>query len=345
MKEKASMSQEAAQQFLTAVAVAQRSVRDRVGVWVDANNARDSVTRIREAEEAGVQQIWSQSAGFADIITIFAAAATQTKHVRLGSAIVPSYPQHPLKLAQQALALHDLAPERLRLGVGPGNPILINELFGLPQKSPLAHLKEYVEITRDFLWENATGYQGKFFQLRNDNIVAPIIAQTLRTAQIPLLISAVGPKAFRLAGEVSDGAISYVSPIPYLLNQALPALRAGAEAAQRPAPPLIAHISIALNTDEQAVLEARRKGIQMALSIGPYARMFALAGFAEALNGDEQTLDALARSLVISGDEATLHSKIKELLDSGLDELMLQLLPIADEESERKRLFQLVGSL
>jgi alkanesulfonate monooxygenase SsuD/methylene tetrahydromethanopterin reductase-like flavin-dependent oxidoreductase (luciferase family) len=73
--------------------------------------------------------------------------------------------------------------------------------------------------------------------------------------------------------------------------------------------------------------------------------MFALAGFAEALNGDEQTLDALARSLVISGDEATLHSKIKELLDSGLDELMLQLLPIADEESERKRLFQLVGSL
>lgn len=339
------MLQGEAQQFLTAAVVAQRSIRDRVGVWVDANNARDSITRIREAEQAGVRQIWSQSAGFADIITIFAAAATQTEHVRLGSAIVPSYPQHPLKLAQQALALHDLAPGRLRLGVGPGNPVLISELFGLSQKAPLAHLKEYVEVTRDFLWKNITDYQGKFFQLRNDNIVASIIAQTLRKAQIPLLISAVGPKAFRLAGEVSDGAISYVSPIPYLLNQALPALRAGAEAAQRPAPPLIAHISIALSTDEQAVLEARRKGIQRALAIGPYARMFALAGFAGALNGDEQALDALAQTLIISGDEATLRGKIKELLDSGLDELMLQLLPIANEESERKRLFLLVGTL
>ncbi|GHO95530.1 LLM class F420-dependent oxidoreductase [Reticulibacter mediterranei] len=339
------MSQKEVPQLLTAAAVAQRSIRDRVGVWVEAKNAYDIVTRIRKAEEAGVRQIWGQNAGFTDVITAFAAAVTQTKHIRLGSAIVPSYSQHPLKLAQQALALHDLAPGRLRLGVGTGNPILIQELYGIPQPSPLAHLKEYVEIMRGFLWENATGYQGKFFHLRNDNIVAPIIAQTLRTAQIPLLISAVGPKAFRLAGEVSDGAISYVSPIPYLLDQALPALQAGAKAAQRPAPPLIAHITIALSTDERAVLATKRKRIQMAIPVGPYARMFALAGFAEALNGDEQALDALAQSLVISGDEATLRSKIKELLDSGLDELMLQLLPITDEESERKRLFQLVGSL
>jgi alkanesulfonate monooxygenase SsuD/methylene tetrahydromethanopterin reductase-like flavin-dependent oxidoreductase (luciferase family) len=339
------MSQEEAQQFLTAATVSQRSVRDRVGVWVEAKNARDIVTRIRGAEQAGVQQIWSQNAGFADIITAFAAAATQTEQVRLGSAIVPSYPQHPLKLAQQALALHDLAPGRLRLGVGTGNPILIQELYGMPQPSPLAHLKEYVEIMRGFLWENSTDYQGKFFHLRNDNAIAPIIAQTLRTAQIPLLISAVGPKAFRLAGEISDGAISYISPIPYLLNQALPALRTGAEAAQRPVPPLIAHITVALSTDEQAVLATKRKRIQRTSPVGPYARMFALAGFAEALNGDEQALDALAQSLVISGDEATLSSKIKGLLDSGLDELMLQLLPIADEENERKRLFQLVGSL
>jgi alkanesulfonate monooxygenase SsuD/methylene tetrahydromethanopterin reductase-like flavin-dependent oxidoreductase (luciferase family) len=339
------MSQEAVSQLLTAATVAQRSIRDRVGVWVEAKNARDIVTRIRGAEQAGVRQIWSQNAGFADIVTAFAAATTQTEHIRLGSAIVPSYPQHPLKLAQQALALHDLAPGRLRLGIGPGNPILIRELYGIPQPSPLAHLKEYVGVMRDFLWENATDYQGKFFHLRNDNAIAPIIAQTLRKAQIPLLISAVGPKAFRLAGEVSDGAISYISPITYLLNQALPALREGADAAQRPVPPLIAHITVALSTDEQAVLATKRKRIQRTSPVGPYARMFALAGFAEALNGDEQALDALAQSLVISGDEDALRSRIKELLDSGLDELMLQLLPIADEESERKRLFQLVGSL
>lgn len=55
-----------------------------------------------------------------------------------------------------------------------------------------------------------------------------------RPAQIPLLISALGEKAFRLAGEIADGAISWVCPVPYLLDTALSALRAGAEAQHRP---------------------------------------------------------------------------------------------------------------
>jgi alkanesulfonate monooxygenase SsuD/methylene tetrahydromethanopterin reductase-like flavin-dependent oxidoreductase (luciferase family) len=339
------MSQEESHQMLTAQEVSQRPIRERVGIWLESNNALDAITRIREAEQAGVTQIWSQSAGFADVLTVFAAATTETRRIRLGTAIVPTYPRHPLALGQQALAIHDLAPGRLRLGVGPGNPMLIQDWFGLPQPSPLAHLKEYVEMLRGFLWENATSYQGKFFHMSDDNIVTPIIASTLRKAQLPLLISAVGPRAFQLAGEISDGALSYTCPIPYLLEQALPALRAGAEAYQRPTPPLIAHVTVALSTDEAAVLTAKRKRVQMAARTGPYARMFAKAGFADALEGDEKELDALAMTLGISGDEATLQSKIKELLASGLDELMLQLIPIVDEATERKQLLQLVGSL
>jgi alkanesulfonate monooxygenase SsuD/methylene tetrahydromethanopterin reductase-like flavin-dependent oxidoreductase (luciferase family) len=53
-----------------------------------------------------------------DTLTLFAAAAARTSSVRLGTAIVPTYPRHPLALAQQALALDDLAPGRLRLGIG-----------------------------------------------------------------------------------------------------------------------------------------------------------------------------------------------------------------------------------
>jgi hypothetical protein len=177
------------------------------------------------------------------------------------------------------------------------------------------------------------------FYDRMDDVMSPAPLDPMRA-----LVEAVSALEEQVKARVKS-AISYISPITYLLNQALPALREGADAAQRPVPPLIAHITVALSTDEQAVLATKRKRIQRTSPVGPYARMFALAGFAEALNGDEQALDALAQSLVISGDEDALRSRIKELLDSGLDELMLQLLPIADEESERKRLFQLVGSL
>jgi alkanesulfonate monooxygenase SsuD/methylene tetrahydromethanopterin reductase-like flavin-dependent oxidoreductase (luciferase family) len=241
--------------------------------------------------------------------------------------------------------VHDLAPGRLRLGIGPGNPVLIESWYGLPQTSPLRYLKEYLEILRAALWEGATSYQGEFFHISNDNMAATTTATLLRKAQVPLLISAVGPKAFRLAGEVSDGAISWACPVPYLLDQALPALRAGAEANQRPAPPLIAHMSVALSTDEAAVLAVKRQQMQMGMKYGPYARMFVKAGFAGALKGDEKELDALIRSQVVSGDEETVRNRLKELLASGLDELLLQLMPIADEAKERQQLLQLVSSL
>ena len=318
--------------------LSQQALRERIGINIQARDTADAVSRIREAEQAGVQQIWMAmgGAGFADVLTIFAAAAAQTEHIRLGTAIVPSYPRHPLVMAQQALAVHDLAPRRLRLGVGSGNPAFLEERYGLSQAAPLSYLKEYLEVVRGILWEGSVNHQGKFFQIRD----------TLpRTAQIPLPISALGLKAFRLAGEIADGALAALCPIPYLLDQALPALRAGARERSRSAPPIIAGLPIALSTDEAAVSAAVRQLLQVLLQGEAHAGMFAQAGWASAVSGDEAALDALARALVISGDEATVRDRLQELLGGGLDELVLLPLPIVDEAAERQRLLHLIGSL
>jgi alkanesulfonate monooxygenase SsuD/methylene tetrahydromethanopterin reductase-like flavin-dependent oxidoreductase (luciferase family) len=68
---------------------------------------------------------------------IVASAATETSTVRLGTSIVPTYPRHPLILAQQALSLYDIAPGRLRLGIGPSHQAIIEGIYGLPQTTPL----------------------------------------------------------------------------------------------------------------------------------------------------------------------------------------------------------------
>ena len=275
-------------------------------------------------------------AGFADILTVLAVAATQTERIRLGTAIVPGYPRHPLVMAQQALAVHDLAPGRLRLGVGSGNRVFLESRYGLSQIAPLRYLKEYLEVLRGVLWKGSIDYQGEFFQ----------VVDTLpRTAQVPLLIPALGLKAFRLAGEIADGALASLCPVPYLLDQALPALRAGAEGRSRPAPPIVACLPVALSTDEAAVLVAVRQLIQQPAQTSTYSRMFAQAGWASAVNGDEAELNALARTLVISGNEATVRDRVQELLANGLDELLLLAIPIADEATERKQLLHLIGSL
>jgi alkanesulfonate monooxygenase SsuD/methylene tetrahydromethanopterin reductase-like flavin-dependent oxidoreductase (luciferase family) len=333
MQQKDKLSQQLPSNVLRA-----RSLRDRVGVYIQASDSVDAIARIREAEQAGVQQAWMAmgGAGFADILTVLAAAATQTERIKLGTAIVPDYPRHPLVMAQQALAVHDLAPERLRLGVGSGNRSFLESRYGLSQIAPLKYLKEYLEVLRGVLWQGRIDHQGEFFQ----------VVDTLpRTAQVPLLISTLGLKAFRLAGEMADGALASLCPVPYLLKQALPALQAGAEERSRPAPPIIACLPVAISQDEAAVLMAVRQLIQQLAQTSTYARMFTQAGWASAMNGDEAELNALARTLVISGNEATVRDRIQELLASGLDELLLLTIPITDEPMERKQMLHLIGSL
>jgi Coenzyme F420-dependent N5,N10-methylene tetrahydromethanopterin reductase and related flavin-dependent oxidoreductases len=318
------------------VTVSQRSLRDRVGIFSEGADIVDAIAQIREAEQVGVQHIWAQNSGNADLLTLFAAVATQTERIRLGSAIVPIYPRHPLVMAQQALAVHGLAPGRLRLGIGPGSRMAIENWYGLSQTAPLSYLKEYLEILRGLLGEGSIDYHGTFFQVK----------YTLpRTAPIPLLVSALNPKAFRLAGEIADGALSWMCPIPYLLKVALPELRAGVQDNGRPTPPVVAHVLVALSTDEAAVRASTRQRVQAYAQLAPFAQMFANAGFAGVAKDSDARLDALAQTLVVSGNEATVRSHLEELLASGLDELMLQLVPVADEGSERKQLIHLVGSL
>ena len=72
----------------------------------------------------------------------------------------------------------------------------------------------------------------------------------------PLLISALRANAFRLAGEIADGAISWMCPISYLAQTARPALGSGAAAAGRSTPPLIAHVPVAMHTEREAVRAA-----------------------------------------------------------------------------------------
>jgi len=86
--------------------LSQRSIRDRVGIFSEATDMLDAKASIREAEQASVRRIWAQNAGNADLLTLFAVVVTQTEQIRLGAAIVPSYPRHPLALAQQAFAVH-----------------------------------------------------------------------------------------------------------------------------------------------------------------------------------------------------------------------------------------------
>src|SRR2546423_6391906 len=153
------MSQEETiRSILTSSAVSQLPLRDRVGLVVQATDAATAISRIREAEQGGVQQVWmTQSVGMLDTLTLFAAVATQTRRIRLGTSIIPIYPRHPLVMAVQAATVDALAPGRLRLGVGTSHRQVMENTYGLSMPSPLPYLREYVEGMRQGVWDGSLG--------------------------------------------------------------------------------------------------------------------------------------------------------------------------------------------
>ncbi len=95
--------------MLTSSDVAHLPVHERVGLVIQATDVATAITRIREAEQAGVHQVWmTQSVGMLETLTLFAAVAAHTTRIRLGTSIVPIYPRHPLVMALQAATVEAL---------------------------------------------------------------------------------------------------------------------------------------------------------------------------------------------------------------------------------------------
>ena len=78
---------------------------------------------------------------------------------------MPTYPRHPLVLAQQALALNDIAPGRLRLGIGPSHQLIIEDMYGLPQTNTVNPPARICKCVRPALWEGKVDHHGTSLML------------------------------------------------------------------------------------------------------------------------------------------------------------------------------------
>ncbi|HQZ90635.1 MAG TPA: LLM class flavin-dependent oxidoreductase [Thermomicrobiales bacterium] len=314
--------------------IATGSIAERVGLNLRRTTPAQQIGLIQQAEQAGVQGVWmTMGALAADTLSIFAAAAMVTQRVRMSSGIVPAFTRHPLGLVGQAAVLDNLAPGRVRIGVGTSHgPSMA--AYGLDLDRPLDWLDEYLRVVRAAMQGGRATFDGRWFS----------IDATLPTAtDVPLLVSALRPRAWELAGELSDGGISWLCPIDYLTGEAQAALRRGAERAGRATPPLIAHVPVALTTDRAAVRAAASTQLATYRRLPFYARMFAAAGYP--LTDDGEFTDGLLDHLVISGSDDEIARQLAERLDLGLDELIVAHLPVADAAAEERRLMALVGSL
>ncbi|MFN0073596.1 MAG: LLM class flavin-dependent oxidoreductase [Chloroflexota bacterium] len=292
------------------------------------------IDAIVRAEGLGLTATWSTAGAMSsEAITMFAAAAARTTNIVMGTSIIPTYPRHPIIMATQSLVLESIAPGRFRLGIGPSHRPTIEGTYGIQMDKPLAHLREYLTVLRGLLWEGKSEFEGTYFKVK-----AQLQADPPRT---PLPISALRAGAFRLAGEIADGGISWMAPVPYLINIAKPAMAEGATAAGRPCPPLIGHVPVAMSADAEAVHAAARQQVRQYGRLPFYAGMFADAGFP--LADDGLVSDELLDALVVSGSPDVVAARLQAIQASGVDELVITQIGVADEVAEETALIELLA--
>ena len=293
----------------------------RIGLHAGAPNAAASLDLMRRAEAAGVQAAWLTTGGTGlDALTLFAAAAVQTDHILFGTSIVPTYPRHPIVAAQQAQVLDQLAPGRLRLGVGPSHRPTMRAMFGYNLRAPLTNLREYLQVLRALLHEGSVNFDGQEYTAH---------ASIPNPAPIPVMASALQEGSFELCGAEADGAISWVSPAAYLRDKALPAMRRGSDRAGRETPPLIAHAPVCISANP----DATRLAVQQQLSNYPrlpfYQQMWAAAGYPEA--AEETWSDGMIAATVLAGDADTVGERMAAMLNMGIAELLVTPVTAGDD--------------
>jgi len=177
-----------------------------IGAHIGAANAKQLVDGIVAAEQSGLDCAWLTCGGAApDPLAVFSAAAMRTDRVAFGTCIIPTFPRHPIAMAQGAVAVDALAPGRLRLGIGPSHQVSIEPSFGIPFERPLEHLREYLTILNALLGTGEVQFEGKRLTART-RIAGP--------TGVTVMASALRPNGFKVCGELADGAISWVCPMP-----------------------------------------------------------------------------------------------------------------------------------
>ena len=307
----------------------------RIGVAVGGNKVQDIQATIQRAEELGVDAVWMTTGGARlDSITVFAAAATSTQRIKFGTSIVPTFPRHPLVVAQQVQVVAQLAPGRFRLGLGPSHRPTMRAM-GIQMPNPLGHLREYLRIVKSLLQEGKVDFDGEHYQV-HESIAEPV--------DVPVMASALQRGSFELCGAEADGAISWVCPLAYLRDTALPAMKRGADEAGRPVPPLIAHAPVCVHDNADEMRAAFREQFAMYPKLPFYRRMLISAGYPEA--AETTWSDAMIDGLVLHGNEEQTARRIQQLLDIGASEVLLSpVLVGSDRGASLDRTLRLLGQV
>ncbi|MEU8887045.1 LLM class flavin-dependent oxidoreductase [Streptomyces sp. NPDC048442] len=298
----------------------------------------------------GASRLWQGQGMTTEPYQGFAHAAGAGFRVPTGLGVTLMPMRHPYEAALQAKSLSLITGESVVAGFGPGSKDMQRAMLGEPYRSPLTAAREYLTAVRAALTGTPDVVAGEYWHQAGR--LAP-----LPGPQVELGLGVLRPGMAKVAGELADVAITWLTPARYLAETIVPALGAGAGAgaAGRAVPRVAAIVPVALAADgrDPAKLALASNGAHLSL---PHYRDMLRQGGVALPDGGFDTADPESQALALVKGDAFVYGAAEEVLEklaayraAGVDEIVLNVTGVAALEGpsaashELKRLLQLLN--
>jgi len=284
----------------------------------------DLIDAARRTEADGFASFWLPQIFGPDAVTVQAIVGREVPRIELGTAVVPTYPRHPMMLASQALTAQAASGGRFTLGIGLSHQMVIESMFGMSFDKPVRHMREYLSILLPLLREGSVSFTG-------ETLSASGTVSVSGSTPCPVLIAALGPKMLDLAGGQTDGTITWMTGPDTLANHIVPSITKAAAAAGRSAPRIAASLPVAVTDDADATRARASKTFEVYGMLPSYRAMLDREGAAGPAD------------VALVGDEATVRAGIDQVRQAGVTDFVAT--EFALDAAERTRTRELLKSL
>lgn len=289
----------------------------RIGIGIgEISNERptidDLVGQAQRAEKDGFAGAWFANIFGVDAITMAALCGRATTRIELGTAVVPTYPRHPVAMAQQALTAQAACGGRFALGIGLSHQVVIEMMFGLSYARSYSHMRDYLAVLAPLIRQGSVSHSGSEYRV-NANLTVP------GATPCPILVAALAPKMLALAGTVGDGTITWMTGPKTLRDHTIPRINEAAAAAGRPAPRVVVGLPIAVTTEVAAAREAAARIFQVYGGLPSYRAML-----------DREGAEGPA-DVALVGDESAVGEQIARLREIGVSDFLASPFPVGGD--------------
>jgi F420-dependent oxidoreductase-like protein len=285
----------------------------RIGVSAGAPTVDRIVEQAVQAEEDGFTTLWFAGAVAGDPLVAMALAGRATTDLELGTAVVQTYPCHPILMANRIASVVNAVGRPATFGIGPSHDRSIEGTYGLSYDHAGRHTEEYVSILAPLLRGERVDFEGADLAAR---------AQGPAMSAAPsLLLAALAPRMLRVAGEQADGTVLWLATPQAIAEHVAPRIRAAADAAGRPAPRIVAGMPVAVHDD----LDEARQSIT------------AQFGFYDDLPNYRRLMDHGGAPSVadasLFGDEDAVTAQVEALFEAGATDVWAAQCPVGDDRA------------